>query len=88
MYKKVDLEIKVIDINGNEFNPVMTLADEYGGRCQISLDDKCYVLYLRQRDARYRSTPYIFPEALAALKTLPDPAELTREMIKEQANAE
>lgn len=71
MYKKVETDKK--EEMGVEFTPVATLADEYGGRCQIVVDDHCYVLLLRQGDGTYKKTPYIFPEAFRVLTTLPEP---------------
>ncbi len=54
--------------NGVEFKPIMTLSDKYGGRVQFSYDDHCLVLSLKQGDGTYKLTPYIFPEALDAIK--------------------
>jgi hypothetical protein len=72
MYKKVETDEKAILNNGEEFTPVATLADEWGGRCQISIDDHCYKLTLKQEDGTYKTTPYIFNEAFLVLKELPD----------------
>jgi len=71
MYKQVETDSIAILDNDVQFNPVATLADEYGGRCQISIDDHCYKLSLKQSDGKYKTTPYIFPEAFEVLKTLP-----------------
>lgn len=71
MYKQVETDKTAVLDNGVEFNPVATLADENGGRCQISIDDHCYKITLK-RDGLYYPTPYIFPEAFLVLKTLPD----------------
>ena len=71
MYKKIETDKKANLDNDAEFTPVATLADEYGGRAQISIDDHCYILRLKQKDGRYKSTPWIFPEAFEVLKTLP-----------------
>lgn len=59
--------------NGPAGEPVATLADEWGGRCQICIDDHCYILRLKQESGLYRTTPYIFKEAFEVLKTLPSP---------------
>ena len=72
MYKQVDTDKKAILNNGVEFTPVATLADEYGGRCQISIDDHCYKLSLKQTGGMYKTTSFIFNEAFLVLKTLPD----------------
>lgn len=71
MYKQVETDKKAILDNYVEFTPVATLADESGGRCQISIDDHCYILRLKQSDGRYETTSWIFPEAFEVLKTLP-----------------
>jgi len=71
MYKQVETDKNAVLDNGVEFIPVATLADEYGGRCQISIDDHCYILRLKQSDGKYKTTAWIFPEAFEVLKTLP-----------------
>lgn len=71
MYKQVETDKNAVLDNGVEFTPVATLADEYGGRCQISIDDHCYILRLKQSDGKYKTTAWIFPEAFEVLKTLP-----------------
>jgi hypothetical protein len=73
MYKRVETERECLLANGCSFRPVATLADGGGGRCQIAVDDGCYVLRLRSEDGTYRTTPYIFREAFEVLKTLPPP---------------
>ena len=48
MYKQIETE-KVFYLDNGETNVlVATLADEHGGKCQIAIDDHCYVLYLKQ----------------------------------------
>ena len=71
MYKQVETYQTAVLDNGVEFTPVATLADEYGGRCQISIDDHCYILRLKQYDGKYKTTAWIFPEAFEVLKNLP-----------------
>jgi len=71
MYKQVETDQNAVLDNGVEFTPIATLADEYGGRCQISIDDHCYILRLKQSDGKYKTTAWIFPEAFDVLKTLP-----------------
>ena len=39
MYKQVETDKIAIFDNGVEFTPIATLASEYGGRCQISIDE-------------------------------------------------
>jgi hypothetical protein len=72
MYKKVETDKKAVLNNGVEFTPVATLESENGGRCQISIDDHCYKLSLKQEDGAYKTTPYIFPEAFLVLRELPE----------------
>ena len=71
MYKQVETDKNAVLDNGVEFTPVATLADEYGGRCQISIDDHCYILRLKQSDGKYKTSAWIFPEAFEVLKKLP-----------------
>ena len=72
MYKQVETDGRCQTVNNTTFTPVATLADEYGGRCQIAIDDHCYVLYLRQDDG-YSMTSWIFEEAFKVLKLLSPP---------------
>jgi len=62
---------------GSEMTPVVTLADGFGGKCQIAIDDNCYVLYLKQEGDVYKRTSWIFPEVHEVLRTLPHPRVLT-----------
>jgi len=71
MYKQVETDKSVTLDNGVKFTPVATLADENGGRCQISIDDHCYILRLKNSNGLYTNTPWIFPEAFEVFKTLP-----------------
>ena len=48
--------------------PMITLADEYGGRAQIVEDDHCLVLLLKT-DAGYKPTYWWFREAIEAINT-------------------
>lgn len=73
IYKKVETDIEYVLNNNEKSKPIATLADEFGGRCQISIDDHCYVLRLKQPDGKYRTTPYVFREAFEVLKTLDSP---------------
>ena len=72
MYKQVETDQNAVLDNEVEFTPVATLSDEYGGRCQISIDDHCYKLSLKQEDGTYKTTSYIFPEAFLVLRKLPE----------------
>ena len=71
MYKQVETDQSAVLDNGAEFIPIATLADEWGGRCQISIDDHCYILRLKQSDGKYKTTAWIFSEALEVLRKLP-----------------
>jgi len=72
MYKQEITDNVVFSKGRSDIYPVATLADEYGGRCQIAIDDHCYVLYLK-RDDGYILTSHIFREAFEVLRSLPDP---------------
>lgn len=71
MYKQVETDRTATLENGSEFSPVATLIDGSGGRCQISIDDHCYILRLKQENGRYRTTAWIFAEAFEVLRRLP-----------------
>ena len=76
-YKRVEADESFTvsgTIDGSTNTPVATLLDEYGGRAQIGIDDRCYVLYLLQEDGSYKRTAWVFSEAHDVLKDLPDPA--------------
>ena len=73
MYKRVKTDKDCRLENNEPFTPVATLVDESGGRCQISVDDHCYVLRLKQSNGKYKTTPYIFAEAFDVLVTLDTP---------------
>ncbi len=73
MYKQIDTDGPCVLENGAEFVPIATLADEHGGRCQVSIDDHCYVLRLLQSNGMYKTTSWIFGEAFEVLKKLPTP---------------
>lgn len=73
MYRRVKRD-KVFQMeNGSSFEPVATLEDEHGGRCQIYNDNHCYCLALQQEHGKYRGTRHIFPEAFDVLVTLDTP---------------
>lgn len=82
MYKQMKTDKEAIldngDVGGCKFTPIATLANgessclaEPSGRCQIAIDDHCYVIYLRQKNGRYKATAWIFKEVFDVLKTLP-----------------
>ena len=89
MYKQIETDKSFWTESGSQEIPIATLADEHGGRCQIAIDDHCYVLFLKRGkpntkqimdkferliiDEFYTTTPWIFPEAFDVLKNLPMP---------------
>ena len=73
MYKEITTDKQYELDNGSIEHPVVTLADDSGGRLQISIDDHCYILRLKQDDGKYKTTPYIFREAFNVLAKLPPP---------------
>lgn len=75
-YKRVETDESYFTGSDSVSTPIATLADEWGGRAQIGIDDGCYVLYLLQEDGSYKHTAWIFPEAHEVLKDLPDPEEV------------
>ena len=75
-YKRVETDESFTTGSDSVNTPVATLADEYGGRAQIGIDDHCYVLYLIQENGSYKRTAWIFSEAHEVLKDLPDPEEI------------
>lgn len=77
MYQQVETDKEFFTPGGSQHVPVATLADEYGGRAQIAVDDHCYVLYLRDTSngTFYKPTNHIFEEAFKVLRELPSPAK-------------
>ncbi len=73
MYKQVATEKDVKNQHGTLIEPVATLADEWGGRAQISTDDHCYVLHIGSKNRPYRISSHWFREVVEVLKTLPLP---------------
>jgi len=47
--------------------PIMTLADEYGGRCQLVVDDHCLNIYLKNKKDEYDYCRWIFEEVIDAI---------------------
>lgn len=74
MYQQVQTDKGIILDNGSQATPVATLADEHGGRAQIVVDDRCYIILIKQKDGRYKMTSWIFAGAHEALAKLPSPA--------------
>lgn len=74
MYKVVSKSTIFFDKHGTPTMSVLTLKDEYGGTAHIAVDDSCYVLYLENSSTKNSAnmSHWWFPEAVAALKTLPD----------------
>jgi hypothetical protein len=84
-YRRIETDESVRLTNDVELNPVATLADEWGGRAQIGMDDGCYVLYLQEDSGKYKAMHHIFPEAFDVLKDLPSLHE--SEPYEEKADA-
>jgi len=57
--------------SGPHDHPLVTLADDHGGRAQITRDDGCFVLLLEQTNGQYKPTAWWFREAVEALRALP-----------------
>lgn len=70
-------DTKVVLRGGSEHQPVATLKDEYGGISHIIEDDHCYVLVNGSKDRGFGTVEYWYPEAVAAMKTLPIPERPT-----------
>lgn len=87
-YKRVETDEGYSTGSGSVSTPVATLADEYGGRAQIGIDDHCYVLYLLQEDGSYKHTAWIFPEAYDVLKDLPNPEIVETERVSKLVQEE
>ena len=66
---KTDKKVQLA--NSEWVKPVATLADKYGGRAQVIVDDGCYVLCLKREDGRYATVKHWFREAVSALQQLP-----------------
>jgi len=59
--------------DGTEATPIVTLKDEYGGISHIIEDDHCYVLVNGSAERGFATVRHWYPEAVEALKTLPNP---------------
>lgn len=59
--------------NGSVLHPLVTLLDPNGGVAHIIHDDHCYVLVISSGCApgRVKMTPWWFPEAFEAARSLP-----------------
>ena len=74
-YEEYGRGIEFTDNNGINWKSVVSLKDDAGGITHIVKDDGCYLLYHgSERRGNYHRSSYIFPEAHAALKELPDPS--------------
>ncbi len=58
------------EINGGNNIARLTLADEYGGRFHIVVDDHCYVL-MCEREGKCSASTHWFAEAVLAMRQLP-----------------
>lgn len=57
---------------GSTIKSVVSLKDEYGGKTHIAIDDGCYILYNGDDEKGFVISSWIYPEAHAALKELPN----------------
>lgn len=74
-YEEYGRGIEFTDNHGINWKSVVSLKDDAGGITHIVKDDGCYLLYHgSERRGYYRRSSYIFPEAHAALKRLPNPS--------------
>lgn len=73
MYREVQTDAVITLANGSNAHPVVTLADEHGGRAQIIVDDHCYVLALRNPGGAYVTVKHWFQEAVHAIRHRPGP---------------
>ena len=82
MYKQIPTSETFTTINGNENFAVATLADEYGGVCQIGIDDGCYILYqLNHTTGQFNKVYHWFREATEVLKKLPSNPRIHNDKI-------
>jgi len=72
MYKKIEsnaIDQELKDVWGE---PVLVMADEYGGQVAVVVDDHCYLAKIKMED-KWVSTPYLFRELFEEMKNLPLP---------------
>lgn len=72
MFEIIETDKSVI-WNSNPITPILTLADKYGGRINIIVDDNCYVCLLKKEDGTYSPIYHINSELHNALTTLESP---------------
>ena len=70
MYKQVETDKEFVTERGVKWHPVATLASKGGGRCQICVDDSCYLAFLKW-DEYYVPIYYLFEELVDFLRTAP-----------------
>ena len=74
MYKIIETDAEVrFGEGGGMVKPLVTLADEWGGRAQIVEDDHCLVVLLKGETGTYHPHPWLFPEVVDAIKQLETP---------------
>ena len=71
MYKQIKTDNSYVLDNGSTSVPVATFQDECDSKCQIGIDDGCYVIGIEMSDGTYKWTTHIFSEVLEVLRTLP-----------------
>lgn len=79
MYKEVDTDTEIELENGEKAHPLITLADEFGGRAQLVVDDHCLVLYLeRKAKGCYEKTAWWFKEIISAMVMVKNHEKITK----------
>jgi len=71
MYRQVETDKDFVAENGTTWHPIATLADEAGGKCQICVDDHCYLPFLGSDKDYYAPTWHLFRELVDFLVLLP-----------------
>lgn len=79
MYQQIPTDNSFVTIGGGHRTPIATLADQYGGRAQIAIDDHCYVLFLRQESGQYKAVYHWWEEVIKLIQTMPTPYEYEKE---------
>lgn len=73
MFKKLEKPDEVFRTETGAVKvPTVTLETEFGYRCQIALDDRCWVVY-KNSDRGYKPSPWISWDIFEELKKLPSP---------------
>jgi len=74
-WRKIQSDASFEVVGGREYAPVVTFQHNYGQKAQIIVEDGHYALFLQREGGFYVESAWIFPEAWAALRELPNPKE-------------